>query len=205
MIQNACTLFVFLVYYIQGNKSQINYKGLFNNEILFRLIKASYCWRCRLLGSGLWILSHCFINCWYNGGCLLMREEKRLVTFDDACRTICISATVWDNTKFYKRKTKDIEVVALRVSYYEKYRWTLAITSDNPNNQTMNRFYGIDDYFTQATKLADVLKELELIWCINFFDNRISYTNYKRVLSVERTVNWQSFFTFLNFQTIYQC
>ena len=90
-------------------------------------------------------------------------EEMKTVTFDDACRTICVSATVWDNSKFYKRKAKHVEVVALRVAYYGKYRWTLAITSDNPDNQALNRFYGIDDYFTQTAKLADVLKELDLI------------------------------------------
>lgn len=44
-------------------------------------------------------------------------ENTKLVTFDDACRTICVSATVWDNAKFYKRKTKSIEVVALRIVY----------------------------------------------------------------------------------------
>ena len=87
----------------------------------------------------------------------------KLVTFGDACRTICVSATVWDNAKFYKRKTKNVEVVALRIVYCNKYRWTLAITSDNLGNQALNRFYGIDDYFTQSAKLADVMKELNLI------------------------------------------
>ena len=90
-------------------------------------------------------------------------EDIKLVTFDDACRSICISAIVWDSAKFYKRKAKGVEVVALRIVDCNEYRWTLAITSDNPDNQSLHRFYGIDNYFTQATKLADVLKELNLI------------------------------------------
>ena len=90
-------------------------------------------------------------------------EDIKFVTFNDACRTICVSATVWDNAKFYKRKTKGVEVVALRIVYCNEYRWTLAISLNNPDNRALNRFYGIDDYFTQAAKLADVLEELDLI------------------------------------------
>ena len=86
------------------------------------------------------------------------------ISFSDATKNICIDATAWIESKFYKRILPTLEVVALRIEHYTeddiKYEWILAISNHTSKGLEL---YGIDDYRTPSSKLVDVLKELDLI------------------------------------------